>query len=84
MGKSISTWKDCRDSSRVEKFARSSGLEVREGKGSHKVMKDPNSGATQTFYSGDISTGVAVKLFKYFKYVGLIGLLVFLYVQLGG
>lgn len=83
MGKSISTWKDCTDGRRVEKFAIKSGLDVRECKGSHKIMSDPKTGATQTFYYGDISTGVAVKLFKYFKYIGVICIFLFLYIKFG-
>ena len=73
MSRQINNWKDCRDSRVVEKFAKRSGCEVREAKGSHKVIRYKNM--TQTFYEGTISTGVACQLFKFFVKAGLIGLL---------
>lgn len=81
MGKKISSWKDCTDSRKVERAAKNGGLEIRNTKGSHRIMKDPTTGATQTYYDGDISTGVAVKLFKFFKYVGIASIFIYFYVQ---
>jgi hypothetical protein len=67
----INSWKDCTDSRKVEGFAREKGLSIRECAGSHKMMSD-NNGNQMTFYKGDISTGVACKIYKWFKVVGLL------------
>ena len=75
----LNSWKDCTDSRKVEKFARASGLEIREAAGSHKMMKCGEY--RMTFYEGDISTGVACKIWKWFKTIGvltLIGLAIYL------
>ena len=70
MANTLHSWKDCRDSAKVEKFARKAGCDVREAAGSHKVIRYKQM--TETFYSGEISTGVACKLWKFFIKAGLI------------
>jgi hypothetical protein len=67
----IRTWKDCRDFRTDEAFAREHGVEIREGKGDHKVMS--YHGRSMTYYtSHDMSIGVAREVFKFFLRTGLI------------
>ena len=79
MAKDIRSWKDCTDGNKVQKFASSNGLDVRRGKGDHYVMRH-QSGASQTCYNGTVSTGVACKIFKFFKMVGLVSIPILLLV----
>lgn len=76
----ISSWKQCTDSKTVESFAKEKGLEIRECAGSHKMMRTADGRNSMTFYNGDISTGVACKIFKFFRNLGLLGVL-FLFVR---
>jgi hypothetical protein len=81
----VKNWKDCRDSTNVEKVVKANGGEVREAAGSHKVatFHTPNGDTSMTFYnSKEISTGVAVKIFKWLRGLGLtVGVLLILYVR---
>lgn len=74
MKKVIRGWKDCVDSRNVETFARQNGVEIRTGKGDHKVMR--RNGQSETYYTGrELSVGVARAVWKFFLRVGLICLL---------
>lgn len=71
----LNSWKDCTDSKNVTSFAQEHGLEIRECAGSHKMMKTSDGKNSMTYYNGDISTGVACKIFKWFKTMGILGIL---------
>lgn len=68
----MDSWKDCTKGKNVTKFANERGLQTREASGSHKVMKTSDGKNSMTYYEGDISTGVANKIFKWFKTMGFI------------
>lgn len=71
MKKMIRSWKDCIDPRKVETFARENGVEIRTGKGDHKVMS--YKGQSETYYTGrELSIGVAREVWKYFLRVGLL------------
>jgi len=71
MRKMIRTWKDCIDPKKVEAFARDHGVEIREGKGDHKVMKYKEQ--SETYYTGrELSIGVAREVWKFFVRTGLV------------
>ena len=82
MASKINSWKDCTDGNKVQKFAEQSGLSVRRGKGDHYVMRH-ESGASQTCYNGTVSTGVACKIFKFFKAIGIAVLVVGMWIRFG-
>lgn len=80
MRKLIRNWKDCVDPRKVETFARENGVEIRTGKGDHKVMCFGNE--SETYYTGrELSVGVARQVWKFFLRAGLICLLVAVIVQ---
>jgi hypothetical protein len=65
----------------VETFARENGVEIRTGKGDHKVMS--YGGQSETYYTGrDLSVGVAREVWKFFLKAGLICLLLIVVVNL--
>jgi len=70
MKKKISSWKDCRRSEVVAHYAERNGCEVTRAKGSHFKIKKGTD--TMTAYEGDISIGVAVKIFKFFVKLGIV------------
>jgi hypothetical protein len=77
MTKKINSWKDCRDDRKVISFARSNGIEVREAKGDHFLMKKNDQivgGVHREMYEDS-----AKKIFNFFKNLGLIGV-IFLFV----
>lgn len=81
MKRLIRCWKDCIDPKKVETFARENGVEIRTGKGDHKVMS--YGGQSETYYTGrDLSVGVAREVWKFFLKAGLICLVVVLVVNL--
>jgi len=63
------SYRDCKNGEKVKKYAEKSGLTVREGKGSHFMMKKGSD--TMTAYHGEISNGVAMKIWKFFMKVGV-------------
>ena len=65
------SWKDCTDSRKVEYTAVHAGISIREAAGSHFILEAPN-GDKMTAYHGEISTGVACKVFKWLKQHGAI------------
>jgi hypothetical protein len=65
------SWKDCTDSRKVEYTAHHAGIVTYEAAGSHFILEAPN-GDKIAAYHGEISTGVACKLFKFFKQHGAI------------
>ena len=71
----ITNWKDCRDSKKLQKFLKQKGYEIREGKGSHWVAS--GDAGTFTGYHGEQSTGVAAKWFKWLSSAGLLGAILF-------
>lgn len=76
MKKLIRGWKDCIDPKKVETFARENGIEIRTGKGDHKVMSF--GGQSETYYTGrELSVGVAREVWKFFVRLGLICLFLF-------
>lgn len=75
-------YKYFKDPKNVEKVAIKNNCEIREGKGSHKVIKEPN-GKIMVYYSGkEISDGVAHAIFKFFKALGFLYLIAVIYVQI--
>jgi hypothetical protein len=68
----LTSWKDCRDPRRVRSFALEHGCQVRTGKGDHEVITYQNR--SMPFYNREISTGVACKLWKWFKIMGLLAI----------
>ena len=76
--KKINNWKQCRSSKDVEKFAMSKSVDIRQGSGSHKIMRYENR--TVTYYTGDISTGVAIQIWKFFIKSGLITGLILIFI----
>lgn len=72
-------YKEFKDYKNIEKVALKNNCEIREGKGSHKVIKAPN-GSTMVYYkSKDISDGVAHKIYKFFKMLGFITIVLIIY-----
>ena len=75
MKRLIRGWKDCIDPKKVETFARENGVEIRTGKGDHKVMSF--HGQSETYYTGrELSVGVAREVWKFFLKAGLICLVI--------
>lgn len=73
----INSWKDCRSDRKIIQVARENGLEYRECAGDHFQIKDPRSGSAMTAYhSENISTGVAVKIFKWLRNIGIAALII--------
>lgn len=70
MAKNISSWKECRDDRKVLSFAKEHGVNIREGKGDHFVME--KDGKFEVGYHREMSTGVAVSIFKFFKACGIL------------
>lgn len=71
MSTKIKHWKDCKDDKNIISFAKQNNVEVREAAGSHFVMSKGNNIMT-AYHSNNISTGVAVRVFKWFKTIGLV------------
>jgi len=81
MKRMIRGWKDCIDPRKVETFARENGVEIRTGKGDHKVMSI--GGQSETYYTGrELSVGVAREVWKFFLKAGLICVFLVLVVKL--
>lgn len=76
--KQIKDWKDCRDDRNITSAIKDAGGTVREAAGSHLVGSIPGKGSI-TYYrphgGSDISTGVAVKIFKTLRLWGIIGII---------
>lgn len=71
MGKvKIRTPKDCMDSRKVLSFAKQEGVNIREAKGSHFRMEKDSK--YETGVHGNMSIGVATKIWKFFKACGLL------------
>jgi len=68
----IRSYKDCMDSRKVEQAVRQKGLEVKSGKGSHKVVTAPD-GTKMTLLKGPLSPNVAHNWFKRLIELGIIG-----------
>lgn len=69
--KAIASWKDCRDPGKVRPVFQAKGGQCRPAAGDHEVWTAPN-GQHFTIYNRELSTGVACKLFKWLKFVGLL------------
>lgn len=81
MAKSVNSWKDCTDSKAVLRAANKAGADVRHTKGSHFVMQKGEH--TMTGYDGEISTGVATRIFKFLLKIGGVGVIfLIVYTQL--
>lgn len=77
----MDSWKDCIDSRNIDRVVKSAGGNIRKCSGSHKIAEIPGKGNMTYYESKNISTGVACKIYKWLKAVGviciIIGFLVF-------
>jgi hypothetical protein len=76
MKQKIKSWKDCRDSKNIESAVISAGGSVRNCNGSHRVAEIPGKGSMTFYESENISTGVACKIFKWLKTMGVLATLI--------
>lgn len=80
--KVINSPKDCMDNKKIEKFCREKNLQVERGKGDH--VKIYHKDSMMVYCDRDMGLGLASKIFKWFKYVGLLIFIIILLASCGG
>ena len=92
MGKQfINNPKDCMNPRNIEKFASQKGLTVRQCGGDHKMVEGYNPSTHErdcmTYCDREMGFGLACKIFKFFKNLGLlvlfIGIGLVIYINIG-
>lgn len=70
MGNKPLSVQDCTNGDKVEKYAIHKGLNVRNGKGDHAIIKYNENEIV--FCRREMGKGLACKIFKWFKTMGLL------------
>jgi len=79
MCKKITSPRDCSDYKKVESYATAHGATIRQGKGDHAILTYNNS--SMTYCRREMGTGIACKIFKWMKMMGMLCLAIIIYIN---
>jgi len=68
------TKKDCMKHKAIEKFAIQNGCTIRHGKGDHSILEYENN--RMTYVRRDMGYGLACSIYKWFKLIGLLVIII--------
>ena len=77
--RTINSWKDCRDTRKVEGFCKEHNLSIVPAKGDHVKYVHPSGAFVVGMSKREISMGVAMQIYKFFLAMGLLGLIFYLW-----